>query len=140
MEQFAIYSHAIASLALFAVITLLLSPMAGLARNRAGVAAGAMPPADYANRDFRICRAYQNASENIGIFAAVVLAAVLTGASSLWVNLFASLFLVFRILMLYAHIAGLGVGKEPGPRTILFVLGWVMLLLIALMALVGAFA
>lgn len=140
MEAFSGYAHAIASLAIFAIITLLLSPMAGAARNRAGVAAGAMPPADYSNRDFRICRAYQNATENIGIFAVVVLAAVLAGASPFWVNLFASLFVVFRIVMLYVHIAGIGAGKEPGPRTILFVLGWLMLLLIAIMALIGAFA
>lgn len=139
MEAFSQYAHAIASVAIFAVITLLLSPMAGVARNRAGVAAGSMPPADYSNRDFRICRAYQNATENIGILAAVVLAAVLVGAAPFWVNLFASLFVLFRVAMLYVHIAGIGGSKEPGPRTILFVLGWLMLLLIAIMALVGAF-
>ncbi len=139
MEVFSPYAHAIASVAIFAIITLALSPAAGVARNRAGVAAGAMPPADYSNRDFRICRAYQNATENIGILAAVVLAAVLAGASPFWVNLFASLSVVFRLAMVYVHITGMGATKDPGPRTIFFVLGWLMMLLIAIMALVAAF-
>lgn len=139
MEQFADYSHAIASLALFALITLALSPMAGLARNRSGVAAGGLPEADYSNRDFRICRAYQNAAESLGAFAAVIAAAVLAGASPFWVNLFASLAVLSRLIMVYVHIKGHGAGKEPGPRTIFYVFGWAMMLLIALLAFFAAF-
>jgi len=139
MESFAEYGHAIVSLALYALITLALSPLAALARNRAGVAAGDMPKADYGNRDFRICRAYQNAAENIGVFAAVIAAAVLAGASPFWVNFFASLAVVSRLAMLYVHIQGIGAGSEPGPRTFLFVFGWLMMLLLAFMAVVAAF-
>lgn len=139
MEAFAEYGHAIVSLALFALITLALSPLAGLARNRAGVAAGDSPEADYNSRDFRICRAYQNAAENIGVFAAVIAAAVLAGASPFWVNLFASLAVISRLAMLYVHIQGIGSGSEPGPRTFLFVFGWLMMLLLAIMAVVAAF-
>ncbi|SPH17333.1 hypothetical protein DEA8626_00851 [Defluviimonas aquaemixtae] len=139
MEVFAEYSRAIVSLALFALITLGLSPMAGVARNRAGVAAGALPKEDYANRDFRICRAYQNAAESLGAFAAVIAAAILAGAAPFWVNLFASLAVLSRLIMVFVHIQGYGVGKEPGPRTMLYVFGWLMMLLLALMAIGAAF-
>ena len=138
MDAFADYTHAIASLALFALITLLLSPMAGLARNRAGAPAGAMP-SDTTGRDFRICRAYQNAAESLGAFAAVVAAAVLAGAAPFWINLFASLAVLSRIAMAYVHIQGIGAGSEPGPRTFLYVFGWLMMLLMAIMAALAAF-
>lgn len=139
MEIFADYSHAIVSLAIFALVALVLSPMAGLARNRAGAAAGALPPADYSNRDFRICRAYQNTAESAGIFAVVVGAAILAGASPFWVNLLASLTAISRIAMVYVHIQGYGGTKEPGPRTMLYVFGWAMMLLLAILAIVAAF-
>jgi uncharacterized MAPEG superfamily protein len=139
MEQFAEYSHSIVSLALFALITLALAPMAGLARNRAGAAAGGLPEPDYSNVDFRICRAYQNAAESLGVFAAVIAAAILAGAAPFWVNLFAALAVVSRLVMVFVHIKGIGAGKEPGPRTMTYVFGWLMMLLITLMAIGAAF-
>jgi uncharacterized MAPEG superfamily protein len=139
MEAFAEYSHAIAALGFFALITLALSPLAGVARNRSGAVAGSLPKADYADRDFRICRAYQNATESLGAFAAVLLVAVLAGAAPFWVNLFAALAVLSRVAMVYVHINGIGSDKEPGPRTILYVFGWLMMLLILILGLVAVF-
>lgn len=138
MDAFSDYAHAIVALALFALITLLLSPMAGLARNRAGVVPGSLPT-DTGSRDFRISRAYQNATESVGPFAAVIVAAVLAGAAPFWVNLFASLTVLSRIAMIYVHIQGVGLGREPGPRSFLYVFGWFMMVLIAVMAAIAGF-
>lgn len=139
MEQFAEYSHAIAALAFIVLIQLALSPAAGLSRNNSGKSAGAMPDPDYSDVKFRICRAYQNSAEMSGAFAGAILAAVLAGAPPLWINLFASLAVISRLVMVYVHIKGIGAGQEPGPRTFAYVFGWAMCLLIALFALIAAF-
>ena len=138
MENFAEYGRALASVALFALIALALNPWVGVVRGNAGLAPGEMPRADYSDRTYRIARAYQNTVEMVGVFGAVVAAAALAGAPPFWVNLFASIALLARIAMIYVHIQGIGM-PERGPRTMLFVLGWLMMVLIALMALVAAF-
>lgn len=138
MEQFTQYGHAIASVALFALIALILNLFVGLMRAKAGLAPGEMPRADYSDRTYRIARSYQNTVEMVGVFAAVTAAAVLAGAPPFWVNLFASIALLARIAMIYVHIQGIG-KPEGGPRTMLFVVGWLMMILLALMAFVAAF-
>lgn len=138
MEQFAEYGHALASVGLFALIALLLNPWVGIMRGKVGLAPGEMPRADYSDRNFRIARSYQNSVEMAGIFGVVVGAAVLSGAAPFWVNLFASIALLARIAMVYVHIQGIG-APDRGPRTMLFVLGWLMMVLIALVAVLAAF-
>ena len=137
MESFDLYSHAIASVALFAAIALLLNPLVGIAREKEGLVPGEMPKADYASRAYRTARSYQNTVEMAGIFGVVVAAAIFAGAAPFWVNLFASLALVSRLIMVFVHIQNIG-PAERGPRTMLFVFGWLMLLLIALLAVVAA--
>lgn len=138
MEQFTEYGHALASVALFALIALFLGPWIGTLRANAGLAPGEMPRADYRDRTYRIARSYQNTVEMVGVFGAVVAAAVLAGAAPFWVNLFASIALLARIAMIFVHIQGIGM-PERGPRSLLFGLGWLMMVLIALIALVAAF-
>ncbi|MSU88922.1 MAPEG family protein [Rhodobacteraceae bacterium 2CG4] len=137
MDAITGYAHAIVSLALFAVLALALNPWAGIARGRAGLVPGQMPEPDYASRAFRITRSYQNTVEMTGVFAAVVAAAVLAGANPFWVNLLASLALVSRIAMIFVHVQGIGKANN-GLRTIFFVAGWAMMLLLALIAAVAA--
>ncbi|MDW4496893.1 MAPEG family protein [Sulfitobacter sp. D35] len=139
MEILAPYSHAAVSLALYALIALLLAPLAGIARDRAGVTPGQRPPADYARKGYRISRAHANAAENAGIFAAVIAAAVLTGAAPFWVNLFASLAVLARVVMVWVHVQGIG-SANMGPRSFAYVFGWLMMLLIAIMAVFAGFA
>ncbi len=138
MEQLTEYGHALASVALFALIALFLSPWIGMLRANAGLAPGEMPRADYRDRTYRIARSYQNTVEMVGVFGAVVAAAALAGATPFWVNLFASIALLARVAMIFVHIRGIGM-PERGPRSLLFGLGWLMMVLIALMALVAAF-
>ena len=56
MEQFSEYGHALASVALFALIALFLNPLVGIMREKAGLAPGEMPRADYRDRTYRIAR------------------------------------------------------------------------------------
>ena len=138
MDLFAAYGHAIVAMAIFAVMTLVLGPVAAIAKQRSGLAPGAQPVADYSDKGYRLHRAHGNAAETAGIFALVTLAAILAGAAAFWVNLFTGLFLLARILMLVVHVGGIG-GANAGLRSMSYAFGKLMCLLLAVLAIIAVF-
>lgn len=136
MELFAPYSHALVSLALFAVIGQVLSGMVGFRRSNAGLVPGALPAPDLGDPVYRACRTYHNTVDNAGTFAAAIAAAVLLGAAPFWVNLFASIAVIARLAFAVIYIRGVGVA-DMGPRSILYVINSAMTLLIALLAIIA---
>ncbi len=138
MEGFAEYSQAIASLVLFTLVVLALSPFSALAKAGKGLAPGATPEQDYSDKAYRLNRAYLNGTETLPAFLTVTVAAVLVGASPFWVNLFALLFLVARLIMLVIHLQGVG-KPHSGLRSVFYVTGWVCLVVLGVMALVAVF-
>ncbi|MBO9450253.1 MAPEG family protein [Tropicibacter sp. R16_0] len=138
MEGFAEYSHAIASLVLFTLVVLALSPFSALAKAGKGLAPGATPEQDYSDKAYRLNRAYLNGTETLPAFVAVTVAAMLAGASPFWVNLLASVVLVSRIIMLVIHLRGIG-QPNNGPRSVFYVLGWACMVALGIMALVAVF-
>ena len=137
MEQFAAYGHAIVSIAIFAMIGLLLGPLSAARKTSEGVESGADPAPDYSNATYRLHRAYLNAMEHAGLFVSVTVAAILAGASPFWVNVLASLFLVSRIVHLVVHLRGVG-APNMGPRTFIYTAGWACCLILGFMAVIGA--
>ena len=138
MEVYAEYSHAIAALVIFTLIILFLSPFSALAKAGKGLAPGATPDQDYADKAYRLNRAYLNGAETLPAFLTVTIAAILLGTSPFWVNLLASVALVARLVMLVVHLRGIG-SPHSGLRSIFYVLGWACMLVLGLMALVAAF-
>ncbi len=138
MDIFAEYSHAIASLVIFTLIVLALSPFSALAKAGKGLAPGATPEQDYSDKAYRLNRAYLNGTETLPAYLAVTVAAILLGASPVWVNLLASLVLVARVVMLVIHLRGIG-KPHSGLRSVFYVIGWACMVVLALMALVAAF-
>ena len=137
MEGFAAYSYAIASLVIFTLIVLFMSPFTALAKQGKGLAPGATPEQDYADRSYRLNRAYLNGTEALPAFVTVTAAAILLGASPFWVNLLAAVTLVARVLMLVVHLQGIG-KPNAGPRSILYVVGWACMVVLGIMALGAA--
>ena len=136
MEQFAAYGHAIVALAATALLGLILSPLSAMRKTAIGLAPGCEPPADYGSSVYRWHRAYCNLSESIGFFAAATIAAILAGASPFWVNLFAALFFLSRLVVAFVHVRGIG-KPDMSARSFTYVAGWLMCVLLALMA-IGA--
>ena len=139
MSAFAEYSHTIVSIAVFALMTLLLAPLSAARKQKEGLVVGSTPAADYGNPTYRWYRAHLNASETIGVFTGVAVAAMLAGASPFWVNLAASLFLASRIGHAIVHVAGIG-RPDFGPRSILYTVGWLMCIVLAVLAVLAAFS
>jgi uncharacterized MAPEG superfamily protein len=135
MEMFDAYSHAIAALALWAVLVCVLSMLSAGARGAKETCACGKPKRDYSDPAYRRERAFMNAIEGGGPFVAVTVAAILIGASAFWVNLFASLYLVARIAMAVVHIGTL---NQP-LRSVCFVIGLVNVLALAVLVLRAAF-
>ncbi len=137
MEGFAEYAHALASLVIFTLVVLLLAPFSAMAKQNKGLAPGATPEQDYADRAYRLNRAYLNGTETLPAFVIVVVTAILLGVSPFWVNLLASIALVARLVMLGVHIRGVG-KPHSGVRSVLYVLAWACMFVIGVMALVAA--
>ena len=138
MDVFVEYGHAVASVVIFTLIVLFMSPFTALAKQGKGLAPGATPEQDYSDKAYRLNRAYLNGTETLPAFLTVTMAAILLGVSPFWVNLLASIALVARIAMLVIHLRGIG-KPNSGLRSMAYVIGWACMFVLGLMALVAAF-
>ena len=135
LEIFAPYSHALASLGIWAILVSVLAALSTVGRTAEGRCDCGKPKRNYSDPVYRRERAFMNAIEGSGPFIAATLAAILVGASPFWVNIFASVFIVARLAMAYVHIA-----TENQPlRSAAFSVGLLCILCLSIMALVGAF-
>lgn len=136
MEQFSAYGHSLFSIAIWILVVQLLSAWVGAAKGKAGIVPGATPEPDYSNKVYRLHRAYENSIANLAVLTSSVAIAIFAGVSPFWVNLFASVAVLARLVMVYVHIQGLGKPTQ-GLRTAIFVFHWALILAIALMAAVA---
>ncbi len=135
MTPFAPYAHAIASMAGWGLLMVVLTVLSVIGSPR-GRTPGGLPVRDYSDPFYRRDRAFRNAVETTGPFLAVTVAAILVGASPFWVNLLASVFLVARIAVAAVHI---GTTIEP-LRSAFWSVGMLCVLILGGMAFVSAFA
>jgi uncharacterized MAPEG superfamily protein len=130
MEVFEAYSHAILSLALWALIVTFLSGASTVGRSAEKRCDCGKPKRDYSDVVYRRERAFMNAVESSGPFIASTVAAILAGAPSFWVNLLASVAIVARLVMVAVHIGT----ENQALRSASFVVGWVCMIAMALLA------
>ncbi|GIT92915.1 hypothetical protein JANAI62_33730 [Jannaschia pagri] len=134
MIAFDAYAHALASLAGWAILMLILLPLSIMGKPLAKSDSG-HPVRNYADPAYRRSRAFLNAIEMTGPFVAATLAAILLGVSPFWVNLLTTLFLVSRVAMAVVHI-----GTENQPlRSACWFVGMICVFILAVMAFIGAF-
>jgi uncharacterized MAPEG superfamily protein len=135
VEQFDAYGHAIASLALWALIILCLSGLSLQGRSKSQLCDCGKPKRDYSDPVYRRERAFQNAIESSGPFIAATVAAILAGAGPFMVNLLASVFIVARIAMVVVH-----VWTENQPmRSMAYGISWFAMILLAVLAIGAVF-
>jgi len=136
MEHFAQYSHAMLSIVIWALIVLILSPLSAATKQKTSATPGSSVVPDYSDKAYRLDRAYHNGVETLCVFGLVTIVAIMAGASPFWINLLAAIALILRIAMVYVHVQGIG-KPGGGPRTIFYVLGWVVHIVIAVFAIVA---
>lgn len=127
------YSTALIALLIFVLVVLVQAAMVGAAKANAGVTPGSNPETDYDNKLYRLHRSHQNGVENLAAVATAVIACVLVGASSWWVNLLMGLFLVGRGVYLLIYSRNMGKPTQ-GIRTGIFVFSWACVVVMCVMA------
>lgn len=137
MEPFAAYGHALASVALFALIVMVFSPLSAIQKAKRGLAPGAEPAADYGDLAYRLHRVFSNGTDSLAIFVAVTGVSVLAGANPFWVNLLAAAALVSRVAMIVLHAGAIG-KADNGARSIAYVVGLLCMLILGVLGLVAA--
>lgn len=135
METFDAYSHAIAALAIWGLVMVALSMISTRGRTAEHRCDCGKPKRDYSDPVYRRERAFANAIETSPAFLSVTLAAMLAGASPVSVNWLATLFLVARLAMAFVHIRT----ENQGMRSAFFGIGWLAIILMALLALYSVF-
>jgi uncharacterized MAPEG superfamily protein len=135
MDGFAAYSHAIASLAFWAILVTVLGMLSTIGRSAQGRCDCGKPKRNYDDPVYRRERAFMNAVETSGPFVAATGAAILIGAAPFLVNLFASVFIVARVAMAFIHIKT----TNQLMRSVMFMVGVICVLSLAVMAILAAF-
>ncbi len=136
MEHFSVYTYAILSVVIYAVIAQVLNAATGIRKGGADLVPGASHEQSYDNPAYRLDRTYLNTIEMGVFYFALVGAAILTGANPFWTNLLAGLGLLFRILANIVYLRGIG-KTYGGLRTQILILASLCNLGLALLALIA---
>lgn len=133
MDNVAAYSVGIISLLVFVLIVLVQSALVGACKAKAGLTPGSAPDNDYDNNLYRLNRSHQNGVEIMAAAAVALFASILVGVSSWWVNLLMGLFLVLRIVYVLVYAGNVGKPTQS-VRTLVYVAGWAMPVVMCVMA------
>ncbi len=134
LPQLADYQPAILALTLLCLMVLIQSFLAGVLGLAPGDQVAGMPlKGSHADKSFRVMRTYANSTENLSVFVATVVLAIVAGVDQTWVNWLVGLHVAIRALYWAVYYAGIG-KVAAGPRTVTYVMGWLMNLLLAIMA------
>jgi uncharacterized MAPEG superfamily protein len=134
MPQLVVYQPAILAIAILCLAILVQSFLAGAL----GLAKGEEIPGkplkgDHSKFSFRVLRTYANSTENLSVFIATAIIAILAGVSPWIVNWLVGLHVMFRLVYWVVYYAGIG-KVSAGPRTIVYVLGWLTNMVLAAIA------
>lgn len=129
------YAHALAAVAVYALLVMVLAPLSTRSRTPEARAECGKPKRNYENQWYRTERAFANAVENGTPFLGSVVVAILVGAAPFWVNLLASIAIVGRLAMAFVHIKT----TNQSLRSACFGLTFVPTFGLALLGLIGAF-
>ena len=133
MEIIAPYALGVSALLLFILIVLFQGALVGAGKASANVTPGAEPDADYELKLYRAHRSHQNGTENIGAISATLVFCILAGVSAWWVNLLMGLYLLFRLVYIFIYAQNIG-NPAQSTRTFVYVAGWAMNVILAVMA------
>jgi uncharacterized MAPEG superfamily protein len=132
------YIPSLIGLMVLVVIPMIQGFMAGSQKAAADVLPGSEPPGGYADRLYRVHRVYLNSTENLATMAVVVLVCLIVGARPWVVALLVWLHVLFRLGYWYVYLGNVG-KTQGGTRSIVFALGWLMNLLLVVVAVAAAF-
>lgn len=134
-SEIAAYYPALLTLAILCLAVLAQSFLAGvIGLGKSDEEPGMPLKGGHKDLSFRTLRTYGNSVENLPVFVATLLLALIAGVAPIWVNSLAIIHVGFRLVYWIVYYSGVGkVGG--GPRTIVYVLGLLANLVLAGMVL-----
>ncbi len=137
-EILATYQMAISMTALLVVSIHIQSFLAALYKIVLGKQApGVAAAGDYHDRTFRVYRTHMNSVENLSMFVAALVFAMIAGVNASLVNWLVAVHVVARMAFWVIYYPGIG-AIAGGVRTIVFVTGYLASAILAVSALLAA--
>jgi len=134
MPQLIAYQPAILAVAVLCLAVLVQSFLAGaLGLGKGEEIPGRPLKGDHGNFSFRVLRTYANSTENFSVFVATTVIAIIAGVSPWIVNWLVGLHVAVRLIYWGVYYGGIG-KVSAGPRTIVYVLGWLLNTVLAAIA------
>ncbi|WP_165775675.1 MAPEG family protein [Paramylibacter kogurei] len=136
-ELVATYSTALLALGVLTLLMVVQATIAGIVKNViSGQPAGVTVRGNIEHRTFRVVRSHENSVENFSALMAASLLAMIAGASPTWVTYLVVAAVVLRLLHWVFYVMRIG-PDAGGPRTIAYVLGLLINLALAIMAIIA---
>jgi len=119
----AAYTVSIIGVLALCVLSILLAIYSGVSKGRAGALSGPVLPADDDNRLYRIDRAHMNSVEALAPFVVPAVLAMMVGVVPTILAVLVWVYIAIRLVHLTVYLRGGNAAKGGSVRTILYVAG-----------------
>lgn len=119
----AAYGFSIIGVLALCLLSILLAIYSGSSKGRAGALSGPVLPADDDNRLYRIDRAHMNSVEALAPFVVPVVLAMMVGVGPTTLAVLVWVYIAIRLVHLAVYLRGGNAAKGGSIRTILYVAG-----------------
>src|ERR1700736_3237353 len=117
------YSLSIAGVLILCLLSIVLAVYSGSSKGRAGALSGPVLPADDNNLLYRIDRVHMNAVEALTPFVFPAVLAMMTGVSPATLATLVWVYVAIRVIHIAVYLRGGNAAKGGSVRTILYVSG-----------------
>ena len=124
------YSLSVLGLLVLCLFPILTAILVGVTKGRAGALPGPVIPADYNNPLYRMDRVHMNSVETLALFTIPAVLAMLLGVAPTTLATLVWLFTAIRVLHLAVYLRGGNAAKSGNLRTIIFILGTLVTLVL----------
>ena len=136
----AAYSLSIIGVLVLCLLSIVLAVYSGSSKGRAGALSGPVLPADDSNLLYRIDRIHMNSVEAMAPFAVAAVLAMIVGARPSIVAALVWIYVAIRLIHMVVYLRGGNAAKGGSVRTILYVSGALVNVVLIATAAVAAIA
>jgi uncharacterized MAPEG superfamily protein len=132
------YSLSIAGVLILCLLSIVLAVYSGSSKGRAGALSGPVLPADDDNQLYRIDRAHMNAVEALTPFVVPAVLAMMAGVSPATLATLVWVYVAIRVIHIAVYLRGGNAAKGGSVRTILYVSGALVTIVLIAATMVAA--
>jgi uncharacterized MAPEG superfamily protein len=134
----AAYSLSIVGMLVLCLLSILLAVYSGSSKGRVGALSGPVLPADDGNLLYRIDRVHMNAVEALPPFVVPAVLAMMVGVSAVTLAALVWVYVAIRLIHVAVYLRGGNAAKGGSIRTVLYVSGAVVTIILITMTTLAA--